>query len=100
MPIEPARAIVKPRVISEDGSAVPLENEIVPLLFEHEKTGGAIAIVGPAGSGKTTALKHLACLLGEVDVSLIDDNTPDFFNYVRWLADRRVVVYAADLPLS
>lgn len=98
MPIQPARAIVKPRVISEDGSAVSLENEIIPLLIEHEKHGGAIAIVGPPGSGKTTAIKHLKCLLGELEVILLDE--ADDFAPILARRVKCLVVYAARKPVS
>lgn len=71
MNIEPQRALVKPRVRSDDGGTVPLENEILPLLYPGAR--GVIAILGGTGSGRTTALQHLACLLGpDVRVELVD----------------------------
>jgi uncharacterized protein YjbI with pentapeptide repeats/energy-coupling factor transporter ATP-binding protein EcfA2 len=56
------RARVRPRVISpETGEAIPLEDEIGPML--QSGRCGLFAIAGGPGSGKTTALRHLAAIL-------------------------------------
>jgi uncharacterized protein YjbI with pentapeptide repeats/energy-coupling factor transporter ATP-binding protein EcfA2 len=67
------RARVRPRVISpESGEALPLEDTIGPILAGGES--GAICIVGGAGTGKTTALIHLAGLLPpHLRVSFLDE---------------------------
>jgi uncharacterized protein YjbI with pentapeptide repeats/energy-coupling factor transporter ATP-binding protein EcfA2 len=57
-----ARAPVRPRVISpETGEAIRLDDEIGPMI--QEGRGGLIVILGGPGSGKTTALQHLAAIL-------------------------------------
>jgi uncharacterized protein YjbI with pentapeptide repeats len=57
--ILPQRAPVRPRVIArESGEPLPLEDEIERLLAQDEPK--VIAIRGGPGSGKTTALRHLA----------------------------------------
>lgn len=54
------RAAVVPRVLSEvSGDPFALEEMVQPYLGQ----AGAVAILGPAGSGKTTALAHLAAVL-------------------------------------
>src|SRR6266446_5667735 len=59
--IEPKLAPVKPRVISpQTGEVIPLEDVIRELLDSGFR--GQIWIVGPAGTGKTTALHHLAAV--------------------------------------
>lgn len=64
-PIVPARACVVPRATRADGGEVlPLETHVRAL---HRRCP-RIALVGPPGSGKTTALAHLAAALPEVDV--------------------------------
>ena len=60
MNIEPQRAAVKPRIRTRDGGSVPLENELLPLL--HPGAKGIIVILGETGSGRTSALQHVACL--------------------------------------
>ena len=56
--IEPERAVVTPRVIwPETGDAVPIDEVFHRM---EGKPVGAIEIVGCVGSGKTTALRHLA----------------------------------------
>ena len=53
------RAVVVPRVLSpECGYAFSLEEMIEPYL----DACGVIAVHGPYGSGKTTALRHLAAV--------------------------------------
>ncbi len=58
----PRRATVRPRATCpEMGDSLPLD-ELVAAAIEHRKTG-AIEILGGAGSGKTSALEHLAATL-------------------------------------
>ena len=70
--IFPSRAPVPPRVrILGDSASLPLEARIAGPLQRNEK--GLINLIGPAGSGKTTALCHLAAIFGlDGSLSLID----------------------------
>jgi uncharacterized protein YjbI with pentapeptide repeats len=69
--VEPQRAAVVPRVLSE-ASCVPsaIEETLEPYLGRT----GAIAILGPAGCGRTTALAHLAAAFPR-RIALFDDDT-------------------------
>jgi uncharacterized protein YjbI with pentapeptide repeats len=56
------RAPVRPRVISpQTGEAIRLDDEIGPII--EEGRGGLLVILGGPGSGKSTALQHLAAVL-------------------------------------
>ena len=70
------RARVRPRVYSaEGGESLPLEDEIGPILAAHER--GSIRISGPDGSGKSTALAHLARLMPpHLQVCFLDQPDP------------------------
>lgn len=82
-----ARAAVRPRVISPmTGDTIRLEEEIGPML--QAGRGGLFVILGGPGSGKTTALRHLAAilppwargrvrLLEELDLTAIASAGPD-----------------------
>jgi uncharacterized protein YjbI with pentapeptide repeats len=69
----PERAAVRPRVIlPERGESMRLEDEVLD--FAQRGDRGAIRIDGPAGSGKTTALRHLAAVLPrELAVCVLDE---------------------------
>jgi uncharacterized protein YjbI with pentapeptide repeats len=71
--ILPQRAPVRPRIVSPvSGETLPLEEEVRQLLAAG--SGGLVALVGPAGTGKTTALRHLAAVLPSgADVLLLDE---------------------------
>src|SRR5262245_50399151 len=57
----PQRAPVRPRVyLPASHEIVPFEDEIADLL--EQGTTGPVWLKGPAGSGKTFALQHLAAL--------------------------------------
>ena len=74
--ILPSQAIVRPRAVCpETGESLPLE-ELVESFFAQHQTG-AIEIVGGPGSGKTTALAHLAEVLSPGKAVLyLDDAKP------------------------
>ena len=60
--VPPERARVRPRVISPiTGEAIPLDDEIGPLI--QEGRWRFVGLIGGPGSGKTTALRHLAAVL-------------------------------------
>ncbi len=59
--VEPTLALVRPRVIGSDGVARPLD-DVIDALLAHGTKGGFV-IIGPHGSGKTTAIRHLAATL-------------------------------------
>ncbi len=88
----PRRASVRPRVIAtESGDSMRLEDEVIA--FARSGARGAIRIAGPFGSGKTTALAHLAASLPrELPVCVLDEPDPRLLAEV---AARGVVVYAA-----
>jgi uncharacterized protein YjbI with pentapeptide repeats len=71
--LEPRRAVVRPRVISPvSGETLLLEDEIAALLDRGET--GLVWLTGGPGSGKTTALAHLAAVLpASAAVSLCDN---------------------------
>ena len=57
-----SRAAVRPRLVSpQTGEAIPLEDEIGPMI--QEGRGGIVVILGGPGSGRTAALQHLAAIL-------------------------------------
>jgi len=70
------RARVRPRVISPGTrEAVRLEDEIGQLIQKGER--GLVQIVGGPGSGKSTALRHLAAILPlwmQEQIQLLDDS--------------------------
>ncbi len=94
---DPCRALVRPRVsLPEAGGTVPLESEVASLVDEFDH--GAIAIVGGMGSGRTTALQHLAALLSdERPIQLIDCPS---LGTLRHLLKTGPVIYAAQRPLE
>jgi uncharacterized protein YjbI with pentapeptide repeats len=72
----PRRAPVRPRVhLPESGEALPLEDEVRELA--ESGATGLVRVVGQPGAGKTSALSHLAAVLGDDDrVLLLDDPAP------------------------
>lgn len=70
--ILPLRAAVRPRVFTAAGDAVLLEDEVARML--DEGSVGPFRLTGDPGSGKTTALQHLAAVFpGENRLRLFDN---------------------------
>ncbi|HWB10393.1 MAG TPA: pentapeptide repeat-containing protein [Pirellulales bacterium] len=81
--VEPARAAVRPRVVSpETGDSVLLEDEVSEWLKGPSET---LKIVGGTGSGKTAALRHLLAVFGPLEgVQWLDDvGFPDLVTFRR-----------------
>src|ERR1044071_5084864 len=86
-------APVRPRVSLPTGGDLPLDDEV--RRFVDSGAAGVIAIYGPPGSGKTTALAHLAATI-PAGVTLVDADQARLMH----VADRAVLfVYAAEAPL-
>jgi uncharacterized protein YjbI with pentapeptide repeats/energy-coupling factor transporter ATP-binding protein EcfA2 len=75
--IVPRHAPVRPRIVSSEcAEALPLEDEVARLLAE--RTGGTVTLIGAPGTGKSTALAHLAAALTPgARVVLLDENARD-----------------------
>lgn len=75
--LTPERAPVRPRVLTPgNGTALPLEDEVQALAAAG--TRGVVYVAGPIGSGKTTALRHLAAVLpAELPVRVAAESEPD-----------------------
>jgi uncharacterized protein YjbI with pentapeptide repeats/energy-coupling factor transporter ATP-binding protein EcfA2 len=89
--IVPQRAPVRPRVRSSQGSVVLLEDEVCALV--EAGATGVVGVLGPPGSGKTTALEHLAATVPPAArVRLLD--SPSSEQILGAMGDY-LVVYAA-----
>jgi uncharacterized protein YjbI with pentapeptide repeats/energy-coupling factor transporter ATP-binding protein EcfA2 len=73
LPLLPRRAVVTPRARAvPDGEILPLHHQVQKLL--KHRAMGVVNVFGPRGSGKTSALQHLAAVLPpDSGVLLIDE---------------------------
>lgn len=95
--IVPSRAAVAPRVrIAGQTAAIPLEHRIRQLLDRQPR--GLINLVGPPGSGKTTALQHLAAVLGPDAPLYLCDNEIELRS--QSLAGNPLVLVASQQPID
>ncbi len=92
----PRRATVLPRVCKEaGGAALPLEQHLRRLLDQGVR--GVIGLCGPPGSGKSTALAHVAAVLpSAAPVSFIDGHVAP----TALAPDRLVLQASCDVPDS
>lgn len=90
--VRPQRAAVVPRVLSEiSGDPFPIDEMLLP----HLGKAGLVALLGPFGAGKTTALGHLAASMPDC-LLLFDEDTP--LEIVEEAARASLVVYAGEEP--
>lgn len=92
----PRRATVLPRVCKEaGGAALPLEQHVRRLLDAGAR--GVVGLCGPPGSGKSTALAHVAAVLpSAAPVSFVDGRVAS----TALAPDRLVLQASCDVPDS
>src|SRR5881227_3739316 len=90
----PQRAPVRPRVLAQSGEALLLEEEILSLVEGGAR--GLVQLVGSTGSGKTTALQHLAAVL-PADARVV---YVDHFAALGHVPMSHLVVYATAVALK
>lgn len=91
--IDPRRAPVRPRVLSAlTGDSLLLEEELRTLMTRSRR--GSVRLTGPTGSGKTTALAHLAHTFAGEGVLCVD--CPEAAEFPPFLQDRWIAFCTAD----
>ncbi len=93
--ITPRRAAVSPIVVALDGCGSLRLERVVSHLVERRQAG-AVAVLGGQGSGKTTAVEHLAAVLPPGGHCILFDE-PRFADVAR-LAMDHLVVYTGRSP--
>ncbi|HSZ59366.1 MAG TPA: pentapeptide repeat-containing protein [Tepidisphaeraceae bacterium] len=92
--IRAKRAPVPPRVRIMPGTAsLPIERQVRSLLAS--KVRGAVRLIGPPGSGKSTALEHLAATI-EPDWPLAIFDHPAGANFIQ--CQSQLVIYTSTAP--
>ena len=90
--IAPHKAPVRPRVLSpQTGDSLLLEEVIRDLVARRNR--GAVCITGPVGSGKTTALEHVAFVFAGDKVLFLDEPNTE---YVAVAPSDHWLVYSTD----
>src|SRR5688500_4140204 len=96
-PHRPASAPVVPRVRRRsDGAALPLHERVGQFL--DSCACGVVNVYGPPGSGKSTALAHLAATFPHHPRLRLHDG--GLFEWVESAARRQVVVFASPEPVG
>ena len=94
-PVEPERAPVAPRARRlPNGEVLPLEQ--IAMQFVRHGERGVIHLGGGPGSGKTTALRHLAAVLPRDTRVLLFDGEPSA--HLRAPVGEHLAVVASDKP--
>jgi uncharacterized protein YjbI with pentapeptide repeats len=91
-PICPAIAVVRPRVSSAHSGDVRLLEEVVAEIAD-ENPQAAVQIIGPAGSGKSTALRHLAAVF-ELDDRFVFLDEPKSQEVIKYQEVKFVIATA------
>src|SRR5262249_19461634 len=92
--LTPAPAPVRPRGIpSPRRDPLPRDDALRSRLDPNRR--GVVAVLGPPGSGRTTALRHLLHVFANEPVTCLDEPSPD---ELADAAGRGLTVYAAAQP--
>ncbi len=84
--VEPRRAVVRPRVISPvTGESLLLEDEVLSLIERNQH--GVVWLTGGLGSGKTTALAHLAAVLPPSSGVTLSDEIDQPWPKSEWMSN-------------
>jgi len=95
--MSPCRAPVTPRVHLGDGQpSLPIEKRIKTMLNKGAR--GLLNLVGPAGSGKTTGLRHLAAVLDPSDPVVLTEGRLN--SRFKESSQTRLVVFTSQQPLD